>query len=396
MVAPQETGGLNFFAMNLDLESYDIPNEYLTEKYRKFVEIFKEHFGEDRVSAVLNGEGISWLADKLAGFGLPRTEEGVNELMSRLSNNNKIHNIAVIVHYPTVLVENERGQTEPITDLFVKVFPFRGDGIQALRSSLSTPQAKAGYVHSHLPRLYDRMLWQNWCLGSGPIRNTLRALSEDNPDMGMVGLLCLELDTLVATESLQGGPYFRMEGLHSGYTDYFNPQVNVNLTGTMSRRLPGFHTSTATAWFKEFLRKGELEFRECNGKILLADSVENVLIKATNSFVRYLQEHNIPYTNFMFNPSTPSYTQDYFEEFIFEDGVMKILHREQGNASLFCNRGRKVITFKGKDFLFEINDTPDDAQTHNIWLFSPTTVFQLLYFYLIYINDRYIKSKNIK
>lgn len=122
----------------------------------------------------------------------------------------------ILIYYPEVIVTNENGQSHEIKDLFVKV-PVNGyghlvSGISLNRATYTLDEFNANYLHSHISTipLDDFEEFQPPCLGSGPIRYTISDLMLGNySDRWMI--LAVQIDKLVHVESLQGGPYHRLE-----------------------------------------------------------------------------------------------------------------------------------------------------------------------------------------
>ena len=366
---------------------YNIPKDSLDAPCKEFVEIFQKHFGEDRIAIQLTPEGRSVLAAK--NISTIESLETACSTGFRL----KKREFCIIIHFPKALVENEQNKVEPIYDLFVKIIPYCGSAVYALRTTYTEAQLKSRYVHSHLPRLHDSPHWDLWCLGNGPIRNTLNNLSRNNPEPGLIGLLCLELETLVATESLSGGPYIRMEEVHGGRTTDAIFAFSLDLNSSEEMRLLRFRSGIVRNWFKEFLTSGEVKLKLNNSLIELGSSVLDLFINATNSFIRYLEKHSYNINNFMGAPgSNNNYRKDFFEEYIIKDGELKKVYSDD-TAALLASLGKTILTFKDKEFkmkLLKDNNSP----SHSLWLFCPEKVFKYVMIYIIYLNDEFRKSNS--
>lgn len=366
---------------------YNIPKDSLDAPCKEFVEIFQKHFGEDRIAVQLTPEGRTVLADKNI-----YTTESLEEMCStgfRL----KRREFCIIVHFPKALVENEQNKVEYIYDLFVKIFPYCGSTVLALRTTYTEAQLKSRYVHSHLPRLYDSPRWEQWCLGSGPIRHTLDKLSRDNPEPGLIGLLCLELETLVATESLEGGPYIRMEEVNGGSTTVASFNFSLNLDRPEETQSLRFRSRIVRDWFKEFLASGEIKLKLNNSLIELGCSALDLCIDATNSFIRYLEKHSYDINNFMgVSGSNNNFRKDFFEEYIIKDGELRKVY-SNNVAPLLASLGKTILIFKDKEFkmkLLKVGSSP----SHSLWLFCPEKVYKYVMIYIMYLNDEFRKSNS--
>lgn len=371
----------------MDFKSFDIPNEYLSDNCKLFVEGFKTYFGEDRVSAVLTTSAIEDIKDFLDNHLLPKTEEGIKQFVEEYHHKIIEDDVMVIVYFPKETVENERGRKETIYDLFLRVRPFQGDVIFALRTTYTRNQANCGYVHSHLPH-GTTATWQNWCLGSGPIRNTLRNLHEDwlsrRIEPAMITLLCMELETLVRTESLQGGPYIRMESIGETSMHSFLPTIEIKPFNGFYRpsRAPRDRNliNVINIWEKSFFTNNKLKMKIVGERILPAESMENILINATNHAVRMMQNGELVIPDNLRNMA--------FSRFIFSEGELKMV--VNGARRIGTQVGTKILTFKGKEFRMNILDERVQETDHSFLLFAPFDVLQRVVEYLLYINERYL------
>lgn len=358
----------------MNFNNVDLPLEILAPPYRTFVEIFRQHFGEDNVSAVFTPEGVRWA-------GAQKVEK-VEDLKN-------VTDIFVIVHFPQAVVENENGEQETIFDLFVRISPYRGTGITAMRTTFTDRHIISGYAHSHLPRMYGAPRWESWCLGGGPIRNTLHRLDDNRTEPGLIGLLCLELKTLVATESLRGGPYIRMSELSQGvtYKEIFN--FGSSTTSTLTDNLQ-FRSNVVRDWFKGFLRSGKVKLKIVDNKIMFADSVLNLFIDATNDFLWYLERNGIPVSSFL--PGSGS-RPEIFSEYVIKDGELYSVGAGNRTEELRSKVGTPLITFKGKEYKMAIlNNRKAGEESHSIWLFDIHSLFSNIVAYIQYLNEKYLES----
>lgn len=120
----------------------------------------------------------------------------------------------IIVFFPKVRVTNENDKYTDIYELFVRVCLDQGklyNSFALKRSKYTEEQYASGYCHSHVPKvLDDYSVWKSPCLGTGPIRSTTASLVTEGTEE-LWQLFCVELNKYVATESLTGGPYIRLE-----------------------------------------------------------------------------------------------------------------------------------------------------------------------------------------
>lgn len=179
-------------------------------------EVFEDYFGEDRVE-------VTSFEDTLQG-------------------------IKVVIYFPQITIKNSLHHRHVIKDLYV-VTRFNNEGKYAgeysyYRATFSTAELRKNYIHSHVNcnvRSYFVLrnkklvyIGQNYdasnlkislpggtgvCLGSGPIASTMEMLQSKFPKDKMplyksfLTTYCVEIDRNVRWESIEGGPYQRMDGL---------------------------------------------------------------------------------------------------------------------------------------------------------------------------------------
>lgn len=164
--------------------------------------IFESHFGEDRVELITYPSGDH----------------------------------TIIVYFPEVVVENSNGGKHLIKDTFIKLEFYSNfrlslpRGFKIKRTTFYLSEALCGYVFSHAPRAShfipreadvwapEATKWRDPCMGQGPIRDTTE-MCKSKYSLEYLRLLCLELDTYIRWESLEGGPYIRMSSITSSFME---------------------------------------------------------------------------------------------------------------------------------------------------------------------------------
>lgn len=121
----------------------------------------------------------------------------------------------IIVHFPKITISNKNKSTHEINDMFVR-FGFTSNlknmmVPRATRTTRSIDEVIVGYIHSHLSTVYHG--YGDFCFGDTAIARTLEDLrvSEITKDK-LTGFL-LQFDDYIHWESLEGGPYFKIEDL---------------------------------------------------------------------------------------------------------------------------------------------------------------------------------------
>lgn len=124
----------------------------------------------------------------------------------------------VYIWFPKETISNANGQNHTIYDLYIKV-EFVGSRIvdmRIIRTSFTLAELHSGYSHSHSPSMphvhtgatictYTRE--RSCCLGTGP----LSQLVGNTVDSNVLMSLCIYIEKWVRWESLEGGPYIKME-----------------------------------------------------------------------------------------------------------------------------------------------------------------------------------------
>ena len=151
------------------------------------LQYFKEYFGENRVDII---ETID----------------------------TRIHT-TVYIWFPKETISNANGQNHTIYDLYIEVkfLDSRFMGMNTIRTSFTLAELYSGYSHSHSPsrpyvntgtttvRTYTG--GRSCCLGTGPLSQLIGQIIDSNELMA----LCIYIEKWVRWESLEGGPYSRME-----------------------------------------------------------------------------------------------------------------------------------------------------------------------------------------
>jgi hypothetical protein len=140
----------------------------------------------------------------------------------RISNKN-YYEISFIFHYPKLEITNSSEQSRNLLDLVV-VLPvtFSVDNnciytkrVQGTRLTLVQDEWNRGYMHSHLPGIskitdFSECLTTNsFCIGSEDLSELDIELSAEF-DSDKFELMLYTIDSLVAWESLEGGPHCRI------------------------------------------------------------------------------------------------------------------------------------------------------------------------------------------
>lgn len=299
---------------------------------------------------------------------------------------------AILIHWPSVVVTNERNQSITIWGLYCKVL-LNSEGLMVgypmfTRNEYDDLQWNSNYCHSHVPCL-NRDQADNFrrsCLGSGPIRNTISSLRLA-VDLDRWRLFCWELDKYVHVESLAGVPYMRLasvtgqDGLSnviSGISLIIDPGTSYVLnTATCARIIRDFT--------RHLLKSKILKFSFCDGIYKLGSTMMETVMGVSNLFIEWYNSHSeerklVP----------PEDIKSYLmrEAFVVDKGL---LYKDTASVGQSLSRyvGRILFVFKGKQVkLTRHNDIAID-QDHTVWVMRDEILGYIIYKILRYLNIYY-------
>lgn len=346
----------------------DIEQEYLSrmEMPNKVLEIFNDHFGEDRVD--------------MQGFPT------VNEFESSI--NTDFGHGYILVHFPTVRIMNENGRFVDINNLYAKV-KVTSEGklighFSLNRSSYTTSHIYSNYMHSHVSNIpiNDFKQFQPVCVGRGPIGYTSRTLNVDYNEY-IWKLFCLELDKYVRVESAAGGPYHLLENigiLNHVYKEYYYIE-NIKHIDTISIPL--------TEFIHYFISKCNLKFTYKNGSYFIGMPTMEYILLISNEFIKWY--------NYKFNQGMLGtfYNQlilkNVLKNYIIISERLYVLRNNVKDYSYYANK--EVCIFKGKQVYTDIIE--DKAQIHNIsTILNVDICMYILTLILKVVNLKYGRDKD--
>lgn len=332
--------------------------DFLKQVYRGWVDnlnpvlsVFAGYFGEDKVDLQISVSEEDWVKDTLNfnltafihNLGVNNAVE-INQLFSLMADSDKILRLSdteelaavgineegvvsiiqsilehpaygvnlfpseanILVWFPEVVVTNDNGRSTTIYDTYIKVsLNINGtmrEEFKLCRSTFTEEQYNSGYAFSHCPlvRRKQDFSWLSCCLGSGPIRHTISNLMSEC-DLDIWLLFCIELEAYLRVESLQGGPYIRLESItknkNSESTDrefrYLEikpviPARNIHFnTGTPDS--PDKRTYKLIQGFIKYLIDNRvLNFAFVNGAYTIAHPYLQLRVLLSNAFIDYI------------------------------------------------------------------------------------------------------------
>ena len=141
-------------------------------------------------------------------------------------------NYVFYVKYPIINISNSKGMTHIIRDFYLKLeFTPNGylqkDCLEGTRGILTQAEKQSNYAHSHLSTTATTGHWGGFCWGRGPIGIDAYELQIKGFDEIKFEMLMYAFSTYLEWESLEGGPYVRIENVKrrrgiSSINDYYS------------------------------------------------------------------------------------------------------------------------------------------------------------------------------
>jgi len=356
-------------------------------------DIIKEYFGEEFTD--LQGVPSKEAVKDLLNYSNIQAKDETYELstyeFNRLKERYNTSDFYIYVWWPHVVVSNENNKSIGIDDLYAKIkidikglIPYVSRGFKLIRSTFSYNQYVSGYMHSHTPKFYETPEFEDPCLGTGPIKNTILSLHNEWDEVTWM-LFCRELSLYVTVESLAGGPYFRLEEV--GVSGSMS-KVNIDSYKICSNfeSISGYHD--ISIWLKDFilyyLRNSHLSFGYKNNSFVLSLPVFDFIIDISNCFIDW------------FNKELP-----FNKEILFSDRILlKMLvmnnnfyeERLYNRTPSLSHRNALLFTFKGKEIRLDIKDQDAEDKKEETLILNPEISYTILNFILKIINYKYINE----
>lgn len=289
----------------------------------------------------------------------------------------------VTVWFPDIKVTNENDKWIRIKDLFVQIYITPRGNIDRQftmqRTTFTAAQYLSGYAHSHLPGIQHA--WINPCLGHGPIVTTIETLKHNN-DPDIWGLFCYELEKYVATESLVGVPYRRLE-LVSNNTNTFATNINFVLRNRVGL-YSAFYIDVPRKFFEYILKNYDFKICYSHGEYRIAESFNSFWINISREFIEWYnsyvrQDQQVPTVTLMENARLiRKYTINYPKIYAYDNMAL---------SRIRTINNRPCLEFKGKRFNIKIEG--EDTSQNYIYLLDHHLVQFLATRILLIFNTKY-------
>lgn len=242
--------------------------EQETQDYKEYLDntnevytIFKDYFGEERTD--------------------------LQQLPKEIYENSSTRAALIIIHFPEFTITNEFDETHIIKDMYVRISVKEdktiGANIEGQRSTLTDKEYASYYCHSHLPSGFG--CWEKFCLGKGPIKDTLLSLI-DHGSEDLWLLFCGELEEFLKVESLAGGPYIKISNI-SNSANSDSPYNFKHLYNISNADIDQKERDMIKDFLRYFLTTVPLKYYIIYDKIELAMDVKEFTVLLSNAFFNY-------------------------------------------------------------------------------------------------------------
>lgn len=302
----------------------------------------------------------------------------------------------IYVWWPTVVVTNENNKSVVIQDLYAKIeinhdgtIPYECLGFLLNRATYTKIQFLSDYMHSHIQGINKTNFshFLSPCLGTGPIRETIASLKNESDEVTWM-LFCQELADYVTVESLQGGPWRRLEEIGRRDNIELTPSYSYANT-SMTNFLRLFTRDSLKSFAQYYLQNGHLILGFQNSKFTCNMPFTDFIVDISNAFIDFYN---------LYLKSTESRKEACFEKTLLRNVEIRngliyctqFRYNSTSTTNVNCYRGKHVLTFKGKDITTTIiESTNPEEEIESAIIIDPSLAMGILAHILKIINYRY-------
>lgn len=319
--------------------------------------LFKEYFGEDRVDM----------------------------------QGNKI-----LIWWPEVMISNEHDESHTIKNLYARV-QVENNGclfgtFGLTRTEYTQDEWTSKYCHSHVPRIctdneYDLREWRQPCLGSGPIGVTCSSLNYEY-DEDVWRLFIFELDKYVGHESIEGGPYIRLNTI--GANNEGKTYVGIPSNTTRKFFVLDYEEDTQNmiinALIKRIVETKPFRFNFTEGCYDIAENPIDLVIKVSDIFIDWYNSLTAVKQNKVMILLTK---YNSFRKCKIDGDRIVALSDDIDSDGNFGLEGINILTFKGENKTLKITKTDNTEFENYIHVLSPSLIMYVIHKILRTINYRF-------
>lgn len=311
----------------------------------------------------------------------------------------------ILIYWKELTITNEFDDHINIQGLYCKINigpngKFLNHRPLFIRDSYTEYQFKSRYIHSHIPRIYNDSykFWQDSCLGTGPIVNTIDKLQNypnefKNPMTWT--LFCFELDKYVRVESVSGGPYYKMKDI-TPYNVRTKP-ISIRYYNNIRYHVPGNISDTLkkeieTKFSKYIINNNILKFTYKQGNYVIGMSKKDLIISISNAFLAWIKECG----------KIERIKSDFIIERLIRNA--KVINNklyeitdESNNVKINeINNQNLNFKFKNQDVKLHITNITniDESENSNVKILNTYVIGRIIFKLLYFINCNYGNKTN--
>ena len=375
----------------------------LYERVNTVYETFKGFFGEERVDLQYDrteGGIIHDIQAYLLSYKVAKTQDDKydidDDMLEKVKQHIKDYRCDIYVWWPYVTITNEHNKSIGIKDLYAKIpiqvdgrIPYENTGFTLNRATYTETQFLSNFMHSHIKGIPKQKFttFLAPCLGTGPIGNTIDTLKITYDDITWM-MFCQELSLYVTVESLNGGPWHRLESVGAKkqslkYSGYPLSAVSHSSFQSSSRIIP---LSDLKEFIKYYLQHGNLSISYKNNRYTFGMPYYDFIIDISNAFIAFfnkeLSKKGID--------SSTCFSNGLLAKCIANNGKFYVYgDNDNTYGSTEAYQDKYVLTFKGKDIRTTITKDNNQEEGCPVILLNNNIAMDILFFILNTINYRY-------
>ena len=364
----------------------------LLHQVYKVYDLFRDYYGEEHTDLKYIPSD-EYLCDLMESLDISESDTYENnyeisdEQLEALRENCSSDVCYILIWWPHVTVSNENNRSIDIYDLYARIpidikgrIPYEQPGFELMRTTFTYVQYHCGYVHSHLRTRGSEIHFDSPCLGSGPIKNTIGSLRNDF-DMYLWMLFCHELSLYVTVESLNGGPYIKLETVRYSNTllSGYNVKPKIRF-----RDIPYMEKTWLNDFAGYYLNQGTLPISFSGDSYDCTIPPLKLNIDMSRAFISWYNLYGrVKYPSINISRIT--------RKVVVRDGKVYQLNKVKVDTSAV---GSPLISFKGQ--MIRLNLIPDPEEySPDTLLLDCAIVYYLLNQILTTINYHYNHESDI-
>lgn len=314
------------------------------KKLQHVFEIMSDYFGEDRVDLVFP------LSDKKMTTLFEEYKDIRDiDLYLKKQQDSTVLNAYTLIHIPETVIRNEFNESHVIKDFFFRIeFSLYSIlwKIEALRTTYTIDEYYSQYIHSHVGRLDKKhpKIFGIICTGTSPLSTTITNLKTD-PDDDLWMMLCSELEDFAQVESIDGGPFIKMNEIRNPNIITYREQPTYVVCSDY------FYKTNIKNFIAYALSQNIFKIGFAGNSFFIAEDPYRLLLKLSDCFIEW------------YNAGSDKSWSPLKEKILWEANlrypyVEYVKERDISiSSSIYDRNGETVLTFKGRGIPLKIEKT---------------------------------------